>query len=108
MEKRLLFVEATGCVQQIRQVLLSLISGHLRGANSTSCGSTLVDPAMVVRKTGTGRDQTTTMTFSFRPRSSSRLPPTAASVRTRVVSWKEAAEMKDSVLRDALVIPIST
>lgn len=24
----------------------------------------------------------------------------------RVVSWKEAAEMKDSVLRDALVIPI--
>ena len=32
----------------------------------------------------------------------------AASVSTRVVSWKEAAEMKLSVLRDALVIPSST
>jgi hypothetical protein len=29
----------------------------------------------------------------------------AASVRTRVVSWKEAAEMKDSVSREALVMP---
>ena len=28
----------------------------------------------------------------------------AASVRTFVVSWKEAAERKDSVARDALVI----
>ena len=35
-----------------------------------------------------------TMTFSFRPRSSSRLPMMAASVSTRVVSWKDAAEMK--------------
>ncbi len=32
-------------------------------------------------------------------------PRTAASVSTRVVSWKEAAEMKDSVVSDALVIP---
>ena len=46
-----------------------------------------------------------TMTFSFRPRNSSRLPMMAASVKTRVVSWKEAAEMKLSVDNDALVIP---
>jgi len=31
--------------------------------------------------------------------------PDRASVSTRVVSWKEAAEMKDSVAREALVIP---
>ena len=29
----------------------------------------------------------------------------AASVRTRVVSWKDAADRKESVARDALVIP---
>jgi hypothetical protein len=40
-----------------------------------------------------------TMTFSFRPRSSSRLPMMAASVSTRVVSWKDAAEMNESVDR---------
>ena len=48
------------------------------------------------------------MTFSFRPRSESRVPRTAASVSTRVVSWKEAAEMNDSVASDALVMPSST
>ena len=48
------------------------------------------------------------MTFSFRPRSSSRRPRTAASVRTRVVSWNDAAEINDSVASDALVIPSRT
>ena len=48
------------------------------------------------------------MTFSFRPRRSSFRPRTAASVSTRVVSWNEAAEMKDSVASDALVMPSST
>jgi len=33
------------------------------------------------------------------------LPLIAASVRTRVVSWKLAAEMNESVLSEALVIP---
>ncbi|MNW05708.1 hypothetical protein D3C71_2019950 [compost metagenome] len=47
------------------------------------------------------------MTFSFRPRSSSRLPMIAASVSTRVVSWNEAAEMNESVDSDAFVIPSS-
>ena len=42
------------------------------------------------------------MTFSLRPRSSSRRPRTAASVRTRVVSWNDAAEMNDSVASDRL------
>src|ERR1700712_812529 len=46
-----------------------------------------------------------TMTFSLRPRRPSILPLIAASVRTRVVSWKLAAEMKLSVERLALGIP---
>ena len=48
------------------------------------------------------------MTFSFRPSSVSTLPLTAASVRTRVVSWKDAAEMKERVCSEALVMPSST
>ena len=46
------------------------------------------------------------MTFSFRPTRWSTLPLMAASVRTLVVSWKEAAERKESVAREALVIPM--
>ena len=48
------------------------------------------------------------MTFSLRPTSESDLPWIAASVRTLVVSWKDAADSHDSVASDALVIPIST
>src|SRR5580692_9913100 len=48
------------------------------------------------------------MTFSFRPRSESDLAWIAASVSTRVVSWKEAADSHDSVASDALVMPIRT
>ena len=49
-----------------------------------------------------------TITFSLSPLSSSTLPLMAASVSTRVVSWKDAAEMKLSVESDALVMPSST
>src|ERR1700678_3139820 len=49
-----------------------------------------------------------TMTFSLRPRRLSTEPLMLASVRTRVVSWKEAAEMKESVESEALVIPSSS
>ena len=45
------------------------------------------------------------MTFSFRPRRWSTFPEIDASVRTRVVSWKLAAEMKESVDSEALVMP---
>ena len=45
------------------------------------------------------------ITFSFRPIRRSRLPSRAASVSTLVVSWKEAADRKDSVASEALVIP---
>ena len=48
------------------------------------------------------------ITFSFKPRSQSDLPSIAASVKTLVVSWNEAAEIKLSVLREALVIPNKT
>ena len=47
------------------------------------------------------------MTFSFRPRRWSTLPRMAASVSTLVVSWKEAADIQESVAREALVIPMS-
>ena len=50
------------------------------------------------------RDQATDDHVLLEARSQSLLPSMAASVSTRVVSWKEAAEMKLSVLRDALVI----
>src|SRR6056297_1961190 len=49
-----------------------------------------------------------TITFSLSPRRLSTVPRTAASVSTRVVSWKEAAEMNDSVASEALVMPSRT
>src|SRR4051794_39284188 len=48
------------------------------------------------------------MTFSLRPIRWSLAPLMAASVSTRVVSWKDAAARKDEVFRDALVTPRST
>jgi hypothetical protein len=48
------------------------------------------------------------MMFSFKPISSSLAPLIAASVRTRVVSWKLAAEMNDCVVRLAFVMPRSS
>src|ERR1700749_4305894 len=45
------------------------------------------------------------MTFSLKPFRVSTLPSVEGSVRTRVVSWKEAAEMKLSVSSEALVMP---
>jgi len=45
------------------------------------------------------------MTFSLSPWSSSVLPLMAASVKIRVVSWKDAADKNESLRRDALVIP---
>ena len=48
------------------------------------------------------------ITFSFRPSRWSTLPLMAASVSTLVVSWKEAADRKDSVASDALVMPSSS
>ena len=47
------------------------------------------------------------MTFSFRPTKRSILPAKAASVKTLVVSWKLAAEIKLSEWSEALVIPSS-
>jgi hypothetical protein len=45
------------------------------------------------------------ITFSLSPFSRSILPSSAASVRTFVVSWKDAAVRIESVLSEALVIP---
>ena len=48
------------------------------------------------------------ITFSFNPRSQSAFPSIAASVKTLVVSWKLAADIKLSVFSDDLVIPNNT
>ena len=48
------------------------------------------------------------ITFSFNPIKSSRLPLITASVNTRVVSWKEAADKKLFVSNAAFVIPSKT
>src|SRR5438132_1537811 len=48
------------------------------------------------------------ITFSLRPRRRSTLPAIAASVSTRVVSWKLAAESQLAVLSAALIRPSST
>ena len=48
------------------------------------------------------------MTFSLRPSSGSDLAWVAASVSTRVVSWKDAADSHDSVASEALVMPMSS
>lgn len=103
---RLLFVKTAGCVEQIRQVLLSFIGSHLRYTNSTGCGGTLVDPAVVVGKAGTSRDQTTHDHVLFQATQFVTLAANGRFGQNTGGFWKEAAEMKDSVLRDALVIPI--
>ena len=46
------------------------------------------------------------MMFSLRPIMPSERPSMAASVSTRVVSWKEAAESHESVASEALVMPM--
>ena len=45
--------------------------------------------------------------FSFKPLNQSILPSIAAFVRTRVVSWKLAAEIKLGLFKAAFVIPNS-
>jgi hypothetical protein len=86
-------------------------SAAAASASARAASMTLLSRSVAIRRTrwvappvpaGIRRP---TMTFSFRPTSLSRLPCTEASVSTRVVSWKEAAEMKDRVCSDALVIP---
>ena len=49
-----------------------------------------------------------TITFSFKPWSLSTLPFIAASVRTLVVSWNDAADINEFVCKEALVIPNNT
>src|SRR5436190_1530025 len=45
------------------------------------------------------------ITFSFRPSRRSVLPSRAASVRTLVVSWNDAADRNESVASEAVVMP---
>ena len=53
-------------------------------------------------------DQLTDDDVLLQPDSGSTLPLMAASVNTRVVSWKDAADRKESLARAALVMPSST
>ena len=45
------------------------------------------------------------MTFSFKPFKVSTFPRVAASVNTFVVSWNDAADIKELVCNEALVMP---
>src|SRR5665647_2562903 len=62
----------------------------------------------VARKTGTGRDELSEDDVLLEAEQRVGLAWIAASVRTRVVSWKDAADSQDSVASEALVIPISS
>ena len=55
-----------------------------------------------------GREETTTFCLIPAVREATTLPLIAASVRTFVVSWKDAADKKEFVAREALVIPSNT
>ena len=61
-----------------------------------------------IPQTTSSWDEASTITFFFNPSRLSSRPLMAASVRTRVVSWNDAAEMKLSVVNAALVIPSKT
>ena len=62
----------------------------------------------VTRHPRTGRDQFPDDDVFLEAESGSCLPLIAASVRTRVVSWNDAAERNDSVASEAFVTPSST
>ena len=59
-------------------------------------------------KTSTCGDELSDDDVLFETTNGSLLPCMAASVSTRVVSWKEAADNQDSVASDALVIPMTS
>ena len=61
-----------------------------------------------LRQTGTGGDQLTDDDVLLQTGQRIDLALMAASVSTRVVSWKEAADRKDSFARAALVMPSNT
>ena len=95
-----------------RMDLLTKLAGGFLGCQQSTAllglpGFLFLAGTMIC-KARTGRIRRPTMTFSFKPRRPSFLPMIAASVSTRVVSWNDAAEMKESVDSDALVIPSST
>ena len=68
----------------------------------------LVPAGMVVRQTGTGRDQTADDDVFLQAAQVVALAHDGGLGRTRVVSWNEAAEMNESVDSEALVMPSST
>ena len=88
------------------RVVVRVVAHGERGARASSVGSTVaLRYRLIPVPAGMSLPM---MTFSFSPMSVSDLPSMAASVRTRVVSWKEAADSHDSVASDAFVIPISS
>ena len=83
--------------------LVFLISSSLNLSCSLACLShpILVNPVPA----GTSLP---TITFSFNPSKLSTLPFIDASVKTLVVSWKDAADINEFVCNEALVIPNKT
>ena len=72
-----------------------------------SCSLACLSHSILVKPVPAGTNLPT-ITFSFNPSNVSVLPLIEASVKTLVVSWKEAAEINEFVCNEALVIPNKT
>ena len=81
-----------------------LLSGDLGVTLCLTAGQILTH----LRETGTCGDELTDDDILLQTGQRIDLALDGASVSTRVVSWKEAADRKDSLARAALVMPSST
>jgi prepilin-type N-terminal cleavage/methylation domain-containing protein len=102
-----------GCIALISQATSCQVNERWAAFSASSLSASVSRAAAIRRRRLTTEPvpagiRRPTMTFSLRPSSVSTLPDTAASVSTRVVSWNDAAEMKERVCSEALVMPCST
>ena len=100
---------AHGSIQfRADRVLLLVCCSQLSGNSLVALLLTALQILTHLRQTGTGGDQLTDDDVLLQAGQRVNLALMAASVRTRVVSWKDAADRKDSFARAALVMPSST
>ena len=88
-----------------------ILCGYLAGRSSLSgiAGDLRLHKLLLdLRQTSAGGDELTDDDILLQAGQRVNLALMAASVRTRVVSWKEAADRKESVARLDLVMPSRT
>ena len=105
-----MFIGLFYCVYTVCSVAFGAFSSSCFFNSSNlalSCSLACLSQSILVNPVPAGTSLPT-ITFSFKPSNLSVLPLIEASVRTLVVSWNEAAEMKELVCRDAFVIPNKT